>query len=187
MPHINTSPGDHDLTVSFFIIRTDTPEPTLMMHKHKKMGKWMMFGGHVERHENPWEAALHETTEETGYFHTQLKVLQPNYRIPQLEGAVVHPTPLCVSTGNYPGTENLHYHTDIMYAFIASENPAGIPDDGESADIQCFTLEQIKAMSPEETVTSFQQMGIAILEHYFSEWKQVEFTEFQKESSLSFS
>lgn len=35
MSHIHTNPGEHDLAASAFIIRTDAPEPQLLLHVHK--------------------------------------------------------------------------------------------------------------------------------------------------------
>lgn len=67
MPHIHTEPGQHDLTVSAYIVRMDLPEPAIILHKHRKLNKWLQFGGHVEPHENPWQAVQREIREESGY------------------------------------------------------------------------------------------------------------------------
>ena len=45
MAHIHTEPGQHDFTASAFIIRTDTPEPKLLLHRHKLVGKYLQIGG----------------------------------------------------------------------------------------------------------------------------------------------
>lgn len=37
-----------------------------LLVKHRKAGKWLQPGGHVEPNEDPEEAALRETFEETG-------------------------------------------------------------------------------------------------------------------------
>jgi len=53
MSHIHTNPGEHDQTVSAFIIRTDTAEPELLLHVHKKLGVLLQPGGHIELNETP--------------------------------------------------------------------------------------------------------------------------------------
>ena len=65
MPHIHTKPGQHDHTVSAFIVRLDGKQPRILLHRHKKSGVYMQFGGHIELHENPWQAISHELLEES--------------------------------------------------------------------------------------------------------------------------
>jgi len=63
MAHIHTQPGQHDHTASAYIVRTDFDEPKIMLHLHRKIGKYLQFGGHVELHETPWQAVVHELRE----------------------------------------------------------------------------------------------------------------------------
>ena len=42
-------------------------EGKVLLIFHKKFGKWLYPGGHVEPNETPQEAVLRETAEETGY------------------------------------------------------------------------------------------------------------------------
>lgn len=178
MAHIHTEEGQHDATVSFFIVRLDTPNPSVLLHMHRKIGKWMMFGGHVELDESPWEAALHEITEETGYAHHQLQVLQPPYRITELDGAKIHPTPVIYSTKEYPAAENTHYHTDATYALITQSEPEGQPDDGESTDIILVDLKQLNAIPDDEIVEAWRQIARAILTYHIYSWNAVDLKEF---------
>jgi len=179
MAHIHTEHGQHDATVSFFIVRTDTCKPTIMLHKHKKIGKLMMFGGHVELGENPWEAALHEITEETGYAHHQLRILQPYHRIMKMDGAKVHPTPVVYSTKEYPKAESLHFHTDATYALLADGAPEGQPEDGESMDIRLVTLEELNAIPDDEIVEAWREIGREVLSHYRLAWTPLALHEFE--------
>jgi len=48
MSHIHTQPGQHDMTVSAFIVRQVDGEWKCLVHLHKKAGKLMQVGGHVE-------------------------------------------------------------------------------------------------------------------------------------------
>src|ERR1043166_6552950 len=98
MSHIHTKPGQHDQSISMFIVRIDQKEPKIMFHFHKKYKVYMQFGGHVELNENPWQAVLRELKEETGYQISQLKILQPRDRIKKLTGVELHPVPLTFTT-----------------------------------------------------------------------------------------
>lgn len=91
MPHIHTQPGQHDHTASAFIIRTDGTEPRILFHMHKKIKKLMQPGGHVELHETPWQAVVHEIEEEAGYEISQLKILQPKNYLQKPADATLNP------------------------------------------------------------------------------------------------
>lgn len=173
MAHIHTASGDHDLTVSMFIIRIDGSEPAVMLHQHRKIGKLMMFGGHVEIQETPWQTVMHELTEETGYHPEQLKVLQPIDGVRYIPGLTIHPQPVLVSTKEYPGTPDTHHHTDLSYAFITREDPLGIPEEGESTDIRTVTLDELDAIPHEEIVDVYREVARAILSHFLANWEPV--------------
>jgi len=181
MPHIHTANGHHDSTVSFFIVREDFDEPKLILHTHRKTGRLSMFGGHVELNETPWQAALHEITEETGYLHSQLRILQPPLRIKSLTDAAVHPQPVLHSTGQYP-VEPVHFHTDIMYALTASEEPELSPEDGESTDIRLFTLAELKEISQDEIFEAWREVGIYILTEIHRNWQPEVLDSFEAET-----
>ena len=163
MAHIHTAPGQVDHTVSFFVLRLDDPElPRLTFHRHRKSGKLQMFGGHVELDETPWGALLHELTEETGFEHEQLRILQPTaLSIRELPGAVVHPQPLVSSTGRYP-FEDSHYHSDSLYVLTAREEPAGIPGEGEATEVHHFSLEELEAHPADDLMSWCREVGLAI-------------------------
>ncbi|MDQ5885925.1 MAG: hypothetical protein QG628_322, partial [Patescibacteria group bacterium] len=115
MSHLHTQPGQHDVTVSAYIIRTDRPEPVLLLHMHKKLKKYLQFGGHVEHHEDPWKAITHEVLEESGYDMSQLVLLQPQIRLKKVTDTKLHPIPVTLLTHDFPGLD--HYHSDIAFAF----------------------------------------------------------------------
>lgn len=161
MPHIHTQDGQHDLTVSMYIIRTDFEQPKLMLHMHKKVNVWLQFGGHVELNENPWQAVEHELLEETGYEFSQLKLLQPQDRLLELNTghAILHPQPAYVNT--HPiATPDLkgakHYHIDLGYVFVTDQEPKHELAAGESSTIKLFTraeLDGIQDKTWDDTLT----------------------------------
>jgi 8-oxo-dGTP pyrophosphatase MutT (NUDIX family) len=59
MPHIHEK---IDFTVAIFVVQGDR---VLLIH-HRKLDKWLPLGGHIELHEDPEQAALRETKEESG-------------------------------------------------------------------------------------------------------------------------
>ena len=80
MAHVHTQYGEHDQTASAFIVRTDTEQPKLLLHLHKKLGVLLQPGGHVELQENQWQAICHEIQEETGLSSTTIARISRSLR-----------------------------------------------------------------------------------------------------------
>lgn len=59
MPHIHEK---IDFTVALFIVH----EGKVLLVHHRKLGKWLPIGGHIELDEDPEMAALREAREESG-------------------------------------------------------------------------------------------------------------------------
>ena len=136
MPHIHTEVGQHDHTVTAYIVRDDFETPRLLLHMHKKLGVLLAIGGHIELSETPWAAMAHEIEEEAGYTMDDLDVLQPKVRIGTYSDVVVHPQPLVMNTHDITAD---HFHSDTSYAFVAHGEPTGELGDGESADLRWLT------------------------------------------------
>jgi 8-oxo-dGTP pyrophosphatase MutT (NUDIX family) len=177
MAHIHTQPGQHDHTASAYIIRTDFDEPKIMLHLHRKIGKYLQFGGHVELHETPWQAVAHELREESGYDIDQLRILQPEQRVKQLSDAVIHPQPAAHSTHPFGGGTD-HFHTDIGYAVVAVEPPRHLPEDGESTTIKLLTRSELAAMPESDLPDNVKQIGLFIFDYCLKHWESVPATEF---------
>lgn len=60
MPHIHDK---IDFTVALFIVH----EGRVLLVHHRKLGKWLPIGGHIELDEDPEQAALREALEESGF------------------------------------------------------------------------------------------------------------------------
>lgn len=176
MAHIHTEPGQYDQTVSAYIVRIDGDEPRMLLHKHKKLGIYLQIGGHVELDENPWQAISHELVEETGYNLSQLQILQPKQRIRKLNGAALHPMPVCINSHLIePG----HYHTDSGYAFITNQKPADAIQRGESTIIKWFTRTELAGLSSVETPDNVKEVGLFIFQVCLKEWQAVDTAEFK--------
>jgi 8-oxo-dGTP diphosphatase len=176
MPHIHTNPGEHDQTTSALIIRLDTPEPQLLLHKHKKYGRLMQPGGHIEINETPWQGVLHEILEETGYTPDQLQVFQPSNRLRHLAHAVLHPIPLCDNTHL---ADAGHYHSDRTYAFATDSLPNNPPDSGESTDFVWVTADQLESLPDGDAGSIIKDIGLYALNVCTIEWERVPVTDFE--------
>jgi len=163
--HIHTGPGQHDLTVSAFIVRAGR----LLLHRHKTMDVWMQPGGHVELTEDPWHALSREIAEETGYEFSQLRVLQPTPLPRRLDGATLHPQPVCVAThevGNAPG----HFHTDLSYALATDELPRRSPVAGESTALRWVTRAGLLELDASEIFANVREIGLFVLDEIVGAW-----------------
>lgn len=172
MAHIHTGRGQHDLTVSAFIVRDATDGPLLLLHRHKRLALLLQPGGHVELDENPWAAITREIVEETGYAVTQLRVLQPSQRMtgPLGDSAVLHPQPVSVLTHDYD-PEGRHRHIDLGFAFLATGEPDGEPQAGESADLLWVSNAELALLTdlPENS----RQIAQFVLETAREQWQPV--------------
>lgn len=177
MPHIHTGPGEHDHTASAIIIRTDGDQPRLLLHMHKKLGHLLQLGGHIELNETPWQAVLHEITEESGYLPSQLRLLQPRLRIKKLDRTVVHPQPVVHATHAFSSID--HNHIDILYAFVTNEEPAQAPGNGESTDLRWLTKREIQNLPEDIIYKDTIETCEYILESIISEWEAVPLSDYQ--------
>jgi len=87
-----------------------------VLHRHKRLHRWMQPGGHIDPDEAPWEAALRESEEETGL------VLRHPDDGPRLIHLDVH------------DAANGHTHLDLRYLLVApDEDPSPPPDESPEA------------------------------------------------------
>jgi 8-oxo-dGTP pyrophosphatase MutT (NUDIX family) len=177
MPHIHTQPNQHDQTTCAFIVRLDRPKPTIMLHDHKKLGKLLPFGGHIELDETPWQAITHELIEESGYEINQLQILQPKSRIKSLTGISLHPYPICYNTHAFD--ESGHYHTDAGFAFITNQDPMHPIRPGESDKIIEVDQISIRNYSESEMSENIKEICEFIFDEALSSWEAVDTKEFK--------
>lgn len=178
MPHIHTDPGQHDITASAFILLLGGDEPKLLLHEHRKLGKLLQYGGHVELNETPWDAVLHEVREESGYEPHQLQVLQPTLHLVSAAKAKTDPLPACISTHPYGGDPN-HFHTDLAYAAITSELPLHAEAAGESNTHVKVTRAELAALDDVKIFPSVQQVGLFVFT-LLDNWQPIDVSEYRK-------
>ncbi len=131
--------GEKQYTASVWILSSSTPKKMLLIH-HKKLGKWQQPGGHIERFENPVEAAVREVQEETG--------LNINFLLKEInyidEDASFLPVPKFVMEQMIPSHKDQpkHFHIDINYVVEVDEQKFVFNKD-ETHDIGWFTKAEI--------------------------------------------
>ena len=113
----------------------------VVLHRHKRMGIWLQPGGHLEPGETPWQAALREAAEETGFDRAPGGTrLGPALRHPpggpRLVHVDVHPAPL------------RHVHLDLRYLLLAPDADPS-PGPGESPEARWFSWPEAIAAADE--------------------------------------
>jgi len=98
-----------------------------VLHRHKRMKRWLQPGGHIEPGEEPAEAAMREAEEETGL------VLSHPDDGPRFVHVDVH----------YGGRG--HTHLDVRYILQGDGDPK--PEEGESTDVRWFAWEEAIALA----------------------------------------
>lgn len=174
MSHIHTEAGQHDLTASAYIIRLDLDEPSLVLHFHKKLKKYLQFGGHVELDETPWDTVKHELLEESGYHLDQLRLLQPHERLTRLSQGILHPVPVVVNTHVFEASETKHSHTDLAYAFITSEEPRSDIGEGESAQMRLCTRAEVEALADDEIPPGVREIALFVFDTIVPRWEAID-------------
>jgi len=165
MAHIHTEHNQHDFTVSAFIVHLN--KEAILLHRHKKLGILIQPGGHVELNEHPWETMTHELEEETGYELSQLDVLQARAPIPGLVEEV-HPVPVALRTHDFPGENPIHFHTDMAFGFVTSEEPNGVPGEDESQELYWLTADEIRAIPEGQIPPDARTIALHLLAEYNS-------------------
>lgn len=128
----------------------------VLLIRHKKLGKWLPPGGHIDPGETPPEAAKREALEETG-LAVEL-VTQENVWVDRWNAKSFERPYMCLLE-EIPehGDKPAHQHMDMIYV----ARPTGkeiVENRAETDGIGWFTLEEIERMESdvdifEETVS----------------------------------
>ncbi len=115
----------------------------VVLHRHRRLGRWLQPGGHLDPGELPEEAVVRECSEETGL-------------------AVAHPAvgPRLVHVDVHDAVAG-HVHLDLRYLLEGGDrDPA--PQRGESPDVAWFSWDAATALADEALVgalRSARQVG----------------------------
>lgn len=122
------------ITGSCFIV--DPVSRRVLLHHHRRLGRWLQMGGHVENGESAMEAALREGREESGL---------PDLT-PMRDGAFdldVHDIPAAKG-------EPDHLHFDIRYVARTSQPESIMIDRAESNELAWVDLHRAAPLMNEE-------------------------------------
>ncbi len=121
------------VTGSAFVV--DAASGTVLLHRHRRLGRWLQFGGHDDHEHDPLRTALREAREESG-----LTDLTP------LDSAILDLDVHAIeATAREPG----HEHHDVRYALL-TRTPTGIaPAAAESRDLAWLSLAEADARMAE--------------------------------------
>lgn len=108
-----------------------------VLHRHKRLHRWLQPGGHLDPDEGPWDAALRESEEETGL------VLRHPPTGPRLIHVDVH-----------AGARG-HTHLDLRYLLLAQDEDPSPPPD-ESPEARWFTWDEALSVSDDALTGALQ-------------------------------
>lgn len=117
------------------------------IHWHKKVGKWLPPGGHVEDDELPHHAAVREVLEELGTPCKLVTGCQPDLGIDTV------PLPIAMLIENI---DQSHKHVDMIYV-ATTEN------ENINEQFSWVTVEEAEAMGAPVDVVRLARMGLEIV------------------------
>lgn len=133
---LDSSPGCFERTAfpahftgSALVLRADGARA--LLHHHRKLDRWLQFGGHCDGDEDILRVAQREALEESG--------------IAGLIVASARPFDLDIHEIPARHSEPAHFHYDVRYVLIAPENAAFAQSD-ESHELRWFTPAETLAM-----------------------------------------
>jgi 8-oxo-dGTP pyrophosphatase MutT (NUDIX family) len=100
-----------------------------LLHHHRKLDRWLQFGGHCDGEENVLSVARREALEESG-----------------IDGLIVassRPFDLDIHEIPAHGNEPVHFHYDVRYVLIAPE-VAEAKTSSESKELRWFTYGELQ-------------------------------------------
>lgn len=103
----------------------------LLLHYHKKLGRWLQFGGHPEHEMDMTDVALREAREESGL--SDLRFWKDERRLLDVD---VHAIP---ATATRPE----HLHLDLRYLLYTNQPTQLQPLVGESEQLQWFRQDEL--------------------------------------------
>ena len=126
-----------DFTASVYIVHDNK----VLLHMHKKLGKWLPPGGHIELDEDPNQAALREAKEEPG-LDVEL-IGNPRAQDERWSDRGADLIPPKFLNRHYFDETKTHEHIDCVYfgRIIGGEIR---PEEG-GGEVRWFTAEEIRA------------------------------------------
>ncbi|MDH5526526.1 MAG: NUDIX hydrolase [Nitrospirota bacterium] len=135
------------VVASAWVVSADRTQ--VLLHHHRKLDRWLQFGGHIDGDKTPLEAARRELAEESGLAPHQATLLSE--AIFDLD---IHPIPANPK-------EAAHLHLDVRFCFSADpETP--LARSHESHALRWFPVSGLAAVSDEPSVLRMAEKAVRI-------------------------
>ena len=140
-------------TVAVFVVH----QRRVLLHYHRKLGKWLPPGGHIEDNELPDQAALREVLEETG-----IRVRLVGGRGLPVEAPLQLVVPAGIQVEDiYPG----HQHIDLVYFAVPEpyDRQASEVDPrlAESDQVGWHAPEAVRALGGTREIEAWARRAVA--------------------------
>ncbi|HYH75092.1 MAG TPA: aminotransferase class I/II-fold pyridoxal phosphate-dependent enzyme, partial [Candidatus Saccharimonadales bacterium] len=127
-----------------------------LLIRHKKLPFYLPPGGHIDENEDYLESSQREVYEELGLPKETLSY--PAY-LQQKDGVCLQPWAI----QKYTIIPDEHFHYDLVFGAIVSEQAEIKPGEGESQDVQWFAVDTIDDLeTTEECKSNIKRMSQAI-------------------------
>lgn len=123
------------VTASSFVVTPDFQ--WMLLHYHRKLDRWLQFGGHDDGEQHPAKAVLRELAEESGLKHFAF------FGNPVIFDLDVHIIPARKEVPE-------HKHLDVRYLFVADKAQKLSPGGGESELLQWASLKDSPSLLHDE-------------------------------------
>jgi len=134
------------ITASAWILSPDG-DRCLLTH-HRKLGRWLQLGGHVDGETRIERAALREAQEESGM-----------QRFKFVGGGALLPLDLDVHPIPARGAEPAHSHWDVRF-LLRAEPGQSLVLSSESKELRWFDADELAAVTDEESVLRLHRKAI---------------------------
>ena len=136
-----------EFVVAVYIVKDNE----VLLHWHKKSGRWLPPGGHIEENELPDEAAIREVKEEVGL---EIELIGKKAKGHPKQNAKGLFTPMLVQLEDIPqrNDEPEHQHIDLIYA--------AQPKSTNITDGRWMRIENMKREGIEEEIIEHSKIAI---------------------------
>ncbi len=130
------------LTATGYLLSPDKTQILLILHK--KLGRWLPAGGHINEDEIPHEAVIREVLEETG-IAAEIINYSPNLNCDDPHTKQI-PAPFCMHVDEIPPYDQSekHFYIDLTFILQAEKLEIRLQED-EIDDAKWFTKAELES------------------------------------------